>query len=300
MQKALQPGPNRRAAAMTARAGVSICGADSTAGECDCTAPTEIPGADGAQGGAAPTGAGPGAADPAGAGDGTVGDAGAIPVDDDAGADEPSGEGAEEEPAPGLPPGPASDGTPLASCDNDRDCNQGLGCFNAGDSGGFCTAPCSPNDDCDALMGVESGCGPGGLCVVACDGPDDSASCPAGMGCAQTGGRRAWHCKWVPVEEASQGPFAQCEQSEDCDGNLECSDQGMPARFGFCTRTCQRPRDCNMMVATGSLEPSCEVVTVDPEAAVCALACDGMPDGCPDGMECVDGAGFSRCMYPTR
>jgi hypothetical protein len=185
------------------------------------------------------------------------------------------------------------DGTQFAVCENDRDCDMGLGCYGAGAATGYCSAECEGDEDCAAL-GANFGCGQSGLCAAECEGEQDSA-CPAHMRCTPVG-EDTFRCQYPPeLTEEPPVPFGGCENDMDC-GELECLGSAMGGS-GFCSRACtpEEPGCEDLMPASGSIQPTC--VPQNPQLGRCALDCEAAPDGCPEGLSCQQ-QGFYRLCLP--
>jgi hypothetical protein len=204
------------------------------------------------------------------------------------------GEAGMEDPVPPAVELPM-DGTHLAVCDDDRDCNMGLGCYAGGMPAGYCTAECENDEDCSGLSGGSFTCGQSDLCSAQCEGQDDT-SCPTNMRCLAVGDD-TFRCLYPPeLTEEPPVPFEACQNDMDCGGELECLRNGMGGP-GFCSRTCtpDEPSCSDLVPPSGSIEPTC--VPQNPQLGRCALDCESNADGCPEGLSCQQ-QGFYRLCLP--
>lgn len=97
--------------------------------------------------------------------------------------------------------------------------------------------------------------------------------------------------------DGTQG--AVCEDSTDCNQNLDCYNAGSQGR-GFCSSVCEDNDDC------ASLSGAAYVCSMS--TSVCIVPCEGADDeaSCPENMICVNTSGFGaggpgasyRCKYP--
>jgi len=184
-------------------------------------------------------------------------------------------------------------GDQLAACTGDDACDPELGCYDDGPGTGFCSARCEDDTDCADIDGAEYTCSEGGLCEIRCEpGPEGALACPEGTTCTQVSGPGPGglqlRCKY-PAVAGSGEAYAACLMPDDCDDGLECVG-ALLAIPGYCTQSCEESAECAMQPSSGSIEPSCELNT-------CVLACADDPEGCPDGMTCVETPLFSGCAY---
>ena len=291
--------------------GVQRCGEDGNLERCECASDTSGTAAPATSGGTAPAGGAGGRERDAGgrATDGGVRkrDAGASAMD---AATADSGAGTEPAPDAGADTGstpidsgtnmkpevmpPPMTGDQLSICDEPSDCNPDLGCYTAGPGRGFCTRTCQDHVDCTDLGGANYTCSDDGLCEIDCSGgPPGVEKCPEGLICVQisgpgTGGVRN-RCKYPASAGTSGDPFSACSVSAECDDGLECVGAFLTIA-GYCTHACTESNECTERASSGTIEPACQT-------NVCALDCSADPEGCPDGMTCVETPLFSQCTY---
>lgn len=230
---------------------------------------------------------------PSDAGGSPASDAGDEPAPTDDAAT-PTDAGSMQEPDP-----PGEDGDQLSACTKRNDCDKELGCYAVGPGRGFCTAKCDTDRDCAALAGAEYTCSSEGLCKIDCRraGPGD-VMCPDGLLCTvlvepgmpmgDPGMPPAERlgCKFPPndpdPDPAPQNDgraFSTCSAADDCNAGLQCS------ALGYCSPVCERAATCRRP-RSGVIMPTCEEQR-------CVLSCTDKPEGCPNGMTCVD----AHCAY---
>lgn len=232
-----------------------------------------------ADGGALPDGGGPGPLDGGGMTDGTT------PPTGDSGST-------------GQPP---ADGSQLATCQGNSDCNMGLACYTFG---GYCSQECGSDMDCENLTGATYTCympggggggGGTGVCRVECTGADDTTSCPGGMSCVYVGFGGIYRCAYdAPTADGGGGStaaFGECQSDADCAAGLSCT--AFNGGNGYCTQSCQDSSDCTETPSSGSVSATCGGF------GLCTLDCAGDAGACPDSMECqMFGGQFAFCNYP--
>jgi hypothetical protein len=229
---------------------------------------------------------------------GSGGSSGSSGEDDGGVADEDSGVGQQQQPPPTTPAVP-TDGNQFTACTKDRDCNRNLGCYSP-EAGGFCSAVCERDEDCAALKPSGFHCSTTGVCALTCMNAGDTASCPPGMMCTAVGGGGGGELRCLyptQMAEPRGAAFAQCQGGGgSCMDGLMCAGAVM-GNPGFCTHSCTpQDSDCSDVVpASGTISASC--VPQNPELGTCALDCEAMTDGCPDGMDCVEAGFYHVCMY---
>jgi hypothetical protein len=273
--------------------GMATCKNDGELGACMCEGDGGTAGS-GGSGGTSGSGASGSSGSSA---SGSGGSSGSMGEDDGGVADEDGGAG-QQQPPPTTPAVP-TDGNQFSACSKDRDCNRNLGCYSP-EAGGFCSAACERDEDCAGLEPAGFHCSTTGVCSKACMSTDDDASCPPGMECAPLGGGGGGELRCVyptQQQEPRGAAFAECQGGGgSCMDGLMCAGATM-GNSGFCTHNCTpADSDCSDVVpASGTISATC--VPQNPELGTCALDCENMADGCPDGMQCVEAGFYHVCMY---
>ena len=230
----------------------------------------------------------------------TPSDAGGNPASDAGGEPAPGDDAATSTDAGNMeePDPPSEDGDQLSVCTRRNDCAKDLGCYAVGPGRGFCTARCDTDRDCEALAGAEYTCSSEGLCKIDCRraGPSDEM-CPDGLLCTMLvepgmpmgdpgmPPAERLGCQYPPAADPGANPesdgrtFSACSVADACNDGLQCT------AAGYCSPTCDRPADCKRP-RSGSIVPTCEEQR-------CVLSCGDKPEGCPNGMTCVD----AHCTY---
>jgi hypothetical protein len=289
-----------------AGSGVQVCGDDGNLGECDCGG--ESSGGSGTGSGRAGSGGNGGRSGSGGSGGrsgnggstGSAGDGGSSGTggsDEDGGVDPGTTDGGAGTDAGGGTTLP-TDGDQLSVCEGDSDCDTGFSCFMEGGGQHFCTADCENTADCEGIEGANYTCSPDNQCEVVC-APANSDSCPDGLICMMVSGPGPggiqYRCKYS--ENAGQvgsgAAYTACADTGDCDDGLECMG-GFGIIPGQCARACEAPADCTDQPSSGSIEPTCEMISAMPGSEMCVLDCSGDAEGCPDGMICGIG---DRCVF---
>jgi hypothetical protein len=279
--------------------GLATCKNDGKLGACMCdgdggTAGSGSSGSGGKSGSGTAGNAGSSASGSGASGNGSDEDGGV--ADEDAGRDRPE----QMPPMTAVP----TDGNQFTACTKDRDCNRNLGCYSP-DMGGFCSAVCDRDEDCADLKPTGYHCSMTGLCAKTCMNADDDAACAPGMECTEVvgggGGGSEFRCLYpTQMTEPRGAAFAECQGGggggTSCMEGLMCVGAVMGSP-GFCTHNCTpADSDCSDVVpAPGTLSASC--VPQNPELGTCALDCEASPDGCPDGMQCVETGFYHVCRY---
>jgi hypothetical protein len=284
---------------------------DAGTGDCPGDGSADCPDAGGGESG---SGAGRGGSSGSG---GSGGSGGSVGGSGSGGSAQPDDDGgAEPQPQPdgGMPTGgPPTDGSQLSACGEDDDCTEDRVCYLPGaqQAIGYCTGTCSEDADCSAL-GAAYTCnamGSGnmeGMCRIECEGPDDT-SCPDMMMCVETSAG-SFRCAYTeePEEPPAQDMqlWEPCEQNGDCVAGLICypeidggggnGNQGGGEGFGgYCTQPCESTEECTEPEPSGNISPTCG------SSNGCRFECSE-DTTCPDGMECMDISGTSRCLYPVQ
>jgi hypothetical protein len=99
----------------------------------------------------------------------------------------------------------------------------------------------------------------------------------------------------VQAAEPTGTAFAACMGGGSCVDGLECAGDSM-GNAGFCTHGCTpADPDCSDVVApSGTIAASCVPQTQN--MGTCALNCEAMPGGCPEGMQCVQQGFYQLCL----
>jgi hypothetical protein len=200
-----------------------------------------------------------------------------------------------------------TDGNQLSFCNDNRDCNDGLTCYTAGN---FCSQPCAEDMDCAALgpeytcAAADQGFGPGGgfpgggfegggfpgggfgdagtgtptgTCRITCDGTDDT-SCPSGLSCLEV------------ADPGAGNPFGGAGNPFGGAGNPFGGDAGAPPSTFRCGYPEPPPGEPGADAGAGS------------GGTPAFGECQEMAD-CADGFVCTafGGAGYcaQSCMTDT-
>jgi hypothetical protein len=276
------------------------CQVDMTLTECVCG------GGEAGSGAAGTSAAGTGAGTGAGAGASGTGQT----SDDDAGTEMTDSGMSMTDSGGGTttPDRALEDGSQLAACTGDADCEDDRVCYLGSAATGFCTGACTIDDDCMDLTGATYTCSvSAGACRIECTGEDDD-SCPALMTCQMANLGGVYRCAY---EEKSVGSgdvaiYGACDTDGDCSGDLLCYggfQGGLAGNYkGYCTPACESNIDCTEDPTTGNVAATCGS-GLGAATRTCRLDCGvmlGDPEAeCPDGMECVNlGPAGQRCMIP--
>jgi hypothetical protein len=262
-------------------AGVLGCDSDDSTGGGGDAGPTVLDGsAMGGTGGA-----------PAG-GTGGTGGTGGMVGGEDAGADdggtEPAVDGGGTGGTGGGTGGLAVNGTRLAVCYSDADCDNGLECSRYGNNAGFCVETCVDETDCEDIGGLTPSCSTGGVCRVDCSDDGTMGDCPANMECAEivTGipplSTTTYRCQYPAGSGAKNvAAYGECDASHsdgDCEEGLFCQSE-----TGTCVAICMDETDCT--------DPGTDAITVCDKPTLlssegpCGLSCSDSKD-CPGDLVC--------------